>query len=84
LNSLHGQVFYSHKKFYKIQDSPYKCKDKAKTQVWIYNLIDYKLVTVSQKYNGKELIELSSQEMPELNTTDKDKLIIIGKELKSN
>ena len=84
LNSMKGQVFYSQKKFYKLQDSPYKCKDKEKTPVWLYNIIKYKRVTVYHRYNGKELIEFYSKEMPELNCNDKEKLIIIAKELKSN
>lgn len=84
LNSLKGNVFYSHKKFFKLQDSPYKCKNKAKTQVWLYNLIKYKSVIISCKYIGKELIELDCIEMPELNCMDKEKLIIIEKEMKSN
>ena len=84
VNSLKDQVFYNHKKFYKIQDSPYKCKDKDKTHVWLYNLIKYKLITVGRKYDGKVLIELYCKEMPELNCKEKERLIIIEKEMKSN
>ena len=84
VKSLTGQVFYSHKKFFKLQDSPYKCKDKDKTKVWLYPLIDYDMQTVILKYNGKELVELVCKEIPEWNTTDREKLIIIAKEVKSN
>jgi hypothetical protein len=84
VNSLKGQVFYSHKKFYKLQESPYKCKDKDKTPVWLYNLIKYKLITVGCRYDGKVLIEFYCKEMPELNCLNKEKLITIAKEMKSN
>lgn len=84
IKSIVGEVFYSHKKFYKLQESPFKCKDKNKTQVWLYNLIDYELLNVRLTYDGKELVKIRCDAKPELNTTDKEKLEVIAKDIKSN
>jgi len=82
INSLKGQIYYNHDKFYKLQESPYKCKDKAKTQVWLYNLIDYESVTVSIKKVGGVIKSFECRTKPELNTTDDEQLKMIAKELK--